>query len=619
MWINSFYAIFLFFLGVVFYLCKQIVIHRGGNCSCLLANIKLHLNPLMAYQESEGEDTVNKEGFYWSGMSVESILTHRHILFPCSGSALCGEIMCIIGDTNSGKTVLLDTITFNSDSSNLVRGVCNIIPDELFYIQDPNLFFIENFTVLENIQIAGNTPSSTVENHLLKFIKSHFSDDSNTMPQKLPLYKKHLLSLLLAAIINKPIIIFDNPFSDLEPDHIDIVLDLLYLLKSINKCIIITCNLASLTTSILNKVDKLYCIAYKRLIYDGTPEAVMSYFRNDSSFAHQFHHIEDDAEYLKNIFSMTPAFFETSAEYNRRFIYITSFWHDLAYRHTIKPQTISSYYSSYKIINNIYFLYTLIATIVTKVGIAKWLLTLIAPEIFFYIAWKIYYTFNHISIEIPEIISLDTYNFMDDSANKIELKDIQSIFHQIRFYPSILQFNTSVYKLLCFAVDQIVFKLFLFKVIFINQFHYSTYYLRNQLKNGIQFGNILSISCIKQIIWITRLPNFTVEFYGNTLLVYTLISPMIKITTAQGMFAVLWVIVTFIDEWILVSRNLSTLGRLMFKIVFVWGSISIAVTIFPSLKQFLINIFIISYYYNNYYVVGRIIAIIFFFTILRLI
>lgn len=573
----------------------------------------------MAHQESEGDDDINKEGFYWSGMSVESILTHRHILFPCSGSAICGEIMCIIGDTNSGKTVLLDTITFNSDNSNLVRGICNIIPDELFYIQDPNLFFIENFTVLENIQIASNTPSSNIENYLSKFIKSHFLTDLDTLPSKLPLYKKHLLSLFLAAIINKPIIVFDNPFGDLTPTHIDIVFDLLHLLKNINKCIIITCSLASLTTSILTKVDKLYCIAYKRLICDGIPKTLISQFRNDPLFTQQFHHIEDDAEYLKNIFSMSQTSFETPSEYNRRFIYITSFWHDLAYRHTIKPQVISSYYSSYKIINNIYFLYVFIATIISKVGILKWILTLLIPEILFYMIWKLYYTLNHILIEIPETTNLDITNFIDSYDNKIELKDIQNLFHQIRFYPPILKFNTSVYKLLSFTVDQIVFKLFLFKVIFVNQFHYSTYYLRNQLKNRIQFGNILSISCIKQIIWITRLPNFTVEFYGNTLLIYTLISPMIKLSTAQGMFALLWITVTFIDEWILISRNLNTLGRFMFKIIFVWGLINIAISIFPVFKQFLINMFIISYYYSNYYVIGRIVAIIFFFTVLRLI
>ena len=170
-----------------------------------------------------------------------------------------GEILAILGKSGKGKSTLLKILLgfIKQDNGNIYIEDIKLREDNIEklrknigYISQENSFY-DNLTVIENMKYFGNLYG--IERKRLKAIIHRLlhlvglTSHKKTITSKLSGGQKRRLEFIISLIHEPEILIFDEPFTGLDPD---IIIDLWKIIKKIKTdgvtIIIISHNLKSI-------------------------------------------------------------------------------------------------------------------------------------------------------------------------------------------------------------------------------------------------------------------------------------------------------------------------------------------------------------------------------------
>ena len=174
----------------------------------------------------------------------------KQVLFDVSIEVSKGEIVLLAGSNGSGKSTLLKAIygilpLWNSplergkgcvifDGENITgKPTSALLKKGLLYIPQKNNLF-ENLTVKENLEMAGLTLNKKVLQQRKENTLSIFTElvpHLYRTPMKLSGGERQLLTLAMATLHQPKMILIDEPFSGLSPQHITFVSENLKVLN----------------------------------------------------------------------------------------------------------------------------------------------------------------------------------------------------------------------------------------------------------------------------------------------------------------------------------------------------------------------------------------------------
>lgn len=185
-----------------------------------------------------------------------------------------GEIFCLIGRNGSGKTttirMMLGTLSKNSGSVDIDGISSKNILKNIGYLSEERGMFVKDKIIDQLVYFARLKGMSKADAY--KFAESWLDklgilDRKNDKLENLSKGNQQKVQIISSLIHNPEIIIFDEPFSGLDPINTKWLLDLLSELKKQNKCILVSSHQLNL---IENICDKLAIISYSKLVYFGT-------------------------------------------------------------------------------------------------------------------------------------------------------------------------------------------------------------------------------------------------------------------------------------------------------------------------------------------------------------
>lgn len=196
-----------------------------------------------------------------------------------------GKIFSIIGQNGSGKTsvirMMLDTLSKTSGNvsvdGNEIRNYKNRIgylPEERgLYIKDTVESQLYYFARLKNMK--GHEIKKSVD-YWLKYMG--LEEKRKNKVETLSKGNQQKVQLLASLIHNPDILIFDEPFSGLDPVNSEMFIELLHKLKDENKCVMVS----SHQLSYIEKVcDKLLIISNSNPIYYGNVKELKAQYVNE--------------------------------------------------------------------------------------------------------------------------------------------------------------------------------------------------------------------------------------------------------------------------------------------------------------------------------------------------
>ena len=194
-----------------------------------------------------------------------------------------GEVVTIIGSSGSGKSTLLrcihglehvdtgkiylDDEWMNPDDEKKFRVQRNRMG---FVFQHFNLF--PNMSVLQNCKLAQvevlNKTDEEAEKIALEYLdKVGLLEKKDAYPNNLSGGQKQRVAIARALCMNPDIMLFDEPTSALDPEMIGEVLDLIKMVASENKTMIIVSHEISFVKSIANRI---LFLENGKIIFDGS-------------------------------------------------------------------------------------------------------------------------------------------------------------------------------------------------------------------------------------------------------------------------------------------------------------------------------------------------------------
>lgn len=183
------------------------------------------------------------------------------------------QILGILGHNGAGKSTLIKCITgiLKPDSGKLEFGIDLVNNSRKYISYMPELNGIyERLSVYENIKFRaeiGGIRKDNIESDVdLVLEKIGLSDKKYSSIEKLSNGMKKRLSLG-SAIISKPkILLLDEPTNGLDPESIDMIMNLILDLKKEGISIIINSHDLNFINSVC---DKIIILQEGQLIYDG--------------------------------------------------------------------------------------------------------------------------------------------------------------------------------------------------------------------------------------------------------------------------------------------------------------------------------------------------------------
>ena len=203
-----------------------------------------------------------------------------HALKNINLSFTKGEVTVVIGPSGSGKSTLLRCINhleepnsgkiiFNGEEVTK-RNITKVREKIGMVFHQFNLF--PNMSVLENLCLAPVTLGKlSKEEAKIKAIdllgNIHLLDKKDAYPDSLSGGQKQRVAIARTLMMEPDIILFDEPTRALDPEMVGEVLDLIKMVASENKTMIIVSHEISFVKSIANRI---LFLENGKIIFDGS-------------------------------------------------------------------------------------------------------------------------------------------------------------------------------------------------------------------------------------------------------------------------------------------------------------------------------------------------------------
>lgn len=193
-----------------------------------------------------------------------------------------GDIIAIVGPSGSGKSTLLRCLNMIEtpssgkivfEGTNLVDKKTNLslVREKIGMVfQQFNLF--NHLSVLDNLMLAPVKlkvmgEGSAKRKAIMLLEKIGLKDRALSYPSSLSGGQKQRVAIIRTLMMDPDIILFDEPTSALDPEMIGEVLDLIKMVASENKTMIIVSHEISFVKSIANRI---LFLENGKIIFDGS-------------------------------------------------------------------------------------------------------------------------------------------------------------------------------------------------------------------------------------------------------------------------------------------------------------------------------------------------------------
>ena len=204
------------------------------------------------------------------------------VLKDISFDVSTGDILAIVGPSGSGKSTLLRCLNMieTPSSGKIVFEGTNLVDKNTnlslarekigMVFQQFNLF--NHLTVLENLMLAPVKlkvmgEGSAKRKAIMLLEKIGLKNKALSYPSSLSGGQKQRVAIIRTLMMDPDIILFDEPTSALDPEMIGEVLDLIKMVASENKTMIIVSHEISFVKSIANRI---LFLENGKIIFDGS-------------------------------------------------------------------------------------------------------------------------------------------------------------------------------------------------------------------------------------------------------------------------------------------------------------------------------------------------------------
>lgn len=204
------------------------------------------------------------------------------VLKDISFDVSTGDILAIVGPSGSGKSTLLRCLNMIEtpssgkivfEGTNLVDKKTNLslVREKIGMVfQQFNLF--NHLSVLDNLMLAPVKlkvmgEGSAKRKAIMLLEKIGLKDKALSYPSSLSGGQKQRVAIIRTLMMDPDIILFDEPTSALDPEMIGEVLDLIKMVASENKTMIIVSHEISFVKSIANRI---LFLENGKIIFDGS-------------------------------------------------------------------------------------------------------------------------------------------------------------------------------------------------------------------------------------------------------------------------------------------------------------------------------------------------------------
>lgn len=204
------------------------------------------------------------------------------VLKDISFDVSTGDILAIVGPSGSGKSTLLRCLNMIEtpssgkivfEGTNLVDKKTNLslVREKIGMVfQQFNLF--NHLSVLDNLMLAPVKlkvmgEGSAKRKAIILLEKIGLKDKALSYPSSLSGGQKQRVAIIRTLMMDPDIILFDEPTSALDPEMIGEVLDLIKMVASENKTMIIVSHEISFVKSIANRI---LFLENGKIIFDGS-------------------------------------------------------------------------------------------------------------------------------------------------------------------------------------------------------------------------------------------------------------------------------------------------------------------------------------------------------------
>ncbi|KAL6122643.1 ABC-type polar amino acid transport system ATPase component [Nucleospora cyclopteri] len=541
-------------------------------------------------------------GISWNNLSVRNFGGNEIFLYSCNGAALQGQILCILGGSASGKSLLMEVITSNMCRAYKKRGISEDIYEYCTYISEINMFSMEEFTVEENIQLALFL---SMRNTLGDEYSQIMHDVWNEKVKTISVFYKHLLSLCLTDILEREILIYDEPFTELMDDQIDSIMRFLKTIAQKGVIVIISCYLSQFDEYIYSNVDQVYCLLHERCVFHGSPKALYIYLCNPihilpNSILKQMSEI-DVIEYALN---MCPNDDENkqSAIVRQRNLVVT--WSDrenssMDYNVVVFTPD-SSHWTNYEFLNFRSFIFILKTIFTKKINIFVYFVSLIVPEILYYLL-----AYFSDSDEIENCFKLDIkidgtpYKY-NEGPVKVTLENFKTIFAYFEIKKGLENStdNTgeelaTVANFLSNFIAEKILTIYIARYLFITQYPYTAYFFKNSLISRNKKCNFLNTDSVLIINIIGRLPNIIMEYFTNLLVFKKLLFINVHVVLKYFLMHLSFCIFLIIFNMQLMRHCSINIGLIIYKMI-IFSFLYILYSLSKYLKFIITQIFLFN-------------------------
>lgn len=211
------------------------------------------------------------------------------VLKDISFDVSTGDILAIVGPSGSGKSTLLRCLNMIEtpssgkivfEGTNLVDKKTNLslVREKIGMVfQQFNLF--NHLSVLDNLMLAPVKlkvmgEGSAKRKAIMLLEKIGLKDKALSYPSSLSGGQKQRVAIIRTLMMDPDIILFDEPTSALDPEMIGEVLDLIKMVASENKTMIIVSHEMSFVKSIASRI---LFLENGKIIFDGNNK---DFFKN---------------------------------------------------------------------------------------------------------------------------------------------------------------------------------------------------------------------------------------------------------------------------------------------------------------------------------------------------